>query len=284
MRGTGIGTARIVSTQIKNQFDVEIVDTISYREISKLKYLNYDVIISTVELNSYDKEHYIKINPILLKHDYEKLEKILRRKYSNDINYENEIEIVNRFISIVEKYCTIQNKEHLIYELMYEIKKTKNVLQMGRRVYMLSDLLTEDMIRINVEANNWEEAIREGTKIMKKKNYVEECYEETIINNIKTLGPYMVIAPGIVLSHARPENGVKKLSMSLTLLKNPVVFGHETNDPVKLVITIAAVDNETHLKALSQLMELLMNEVDMERIFNAKSKDEIISIINKYKN
>lgn len=279
--GTGIGTARMVSSQLKNEFDVEIVDTLSAREIDKLKEYKFDVIVSTVDIKNLDDNDYIKINPIILKNDYEKLEKYFKRKYQIK-NKDNEIDIVNRVINIVEKYCTIQDKQHLKYELLYEIKKAKNTLTMGRRVYMLSDLLTREMIRIDVETKDWEEAIREGTKVLRQNNYVEDCYEEAIINNIKSMGPYMVVAPGIVLSHARPENGVNKLSMSLTLLKNPVVFGHETNDPVKLVITVAAIDNETHLKALSQLMELMMNEEDMKKIFNANNKDEIVKIVNKY--
>ncbi|WDU82798.1 PTS sugar transporter subunit IIA [Caloramator sp. Dgby_cultured_2] len=92
----------------------------------------------------------------------------------------------------------------------------------------------------------------------------------------------MVIAPGIVLAHARPENGVKKLSMSLITLKNPINFGSELNDPVKLIITLAAIDSKTHLKALSQLMNLLMNTDDLNIIINAKSKEEVLNIINKY--
>lgn len=279
--GTGIGTARMVSSQLKNEFNVEIVDTLSAREIDKLNEYKFDVIVSTVDIKNLDDNDYIKINPIILKNDYEKLEKYFKRKYQIK-NKDNDIDIVNRVINIVEKYCTIQDKQHLKYELLYEIKKAKNTLTMGRRVYMLSDLLTREMIRIDVEAKDWEEAIREGTKVLRQNNYVEDCYEEAIINNIKSMGPYMVVAPGIVLSHARPENGVNKLSMSLTLLKNPVVFGHETNDPVKIVITVAAIDNETHLKALSQLMELMMNEEDMKKIFNANNKDEIVKIVNKY--
>ena len=81
--------------------------------------------------------------------------------------------------------------------------------------------------------------------------------------------------------HARPENGVKKISMSLITLKKPVNFGSGINDPVKLVITLAAIDNESHLNALGELMELLMSE-DLPKVMDAKDKEEIIKIIKKY--
>ncbi|WML34190.1 PTS sugar transporter subunit IIA [Clostridium sp. OS1-26] len=147
---------------------------------------------------------------------------------------------------------------------------------------MLNKLLNEDVIKLNIECNDWKDAIKAGTALLIDKEYVAKSYEDAIINNFKELGPYMVIAPGIVLSHARPENGVKKLSLSLITLKDPISFGSELNDPVKLVITLAAKDNEAHLKALAQLMELFMNTEDLNSILEAENKKQVIKIINKY--
>ena len=149
---------------------------------------------------------------------------------------------------------------------------------------MLNKLLNEDVIKLNIECNDWKDAVKAGTALLIDKEYVAKSYEDAIINSFKELGPYMVIAPGIVLSHARPENGVKKLSLSLITLKNPVNFGSDLNDPVKLIITLAAMDNKTHLKALAQLMELLMNSEDLKNVMKAEKAEEIIKIINKYSN
>jgi mannitol operon transcriptional antiterminator len=65
-------------------------------------------------------------------------------------------------------------------------------------------------------------------------------------------------------------------------LEKPVNFGHELNDPVKLVVTFAATDNETHLKALSQLMEVFMSQEDLNIILNATNKDEVIEVVKKH--
>lgn len=147
---------------------------------------------------------------------------------------------------------------------------------------MLNHLLNKDVIKLNVECSDWKEAIKTGTALLMDKGYVEKSYEDAIFDNFKELGPYMVIAPHIALSHARPEQGVKKLSMSLVTLKKPVNFGSELNDPVKLVITLAASDNKTHLEALAQLMELFMNSEDLKSLLNADSLDQVIEIINKH--
>jgi mannitol/fructose-specific phosphotransferase system IIA component (Ntr-type) len=98
------------------------------------------------------------------------------------------------------------------------------------------------------------------------------------------MGPYIVIAPGIAMPHARPEDGVKQVCMSLITLKEPVKFGNETNDPVKLVIEFGAIDNHTHLQALSQLMNLFTSKKYTESVINTLNINEVLKIINNCSN
>ncbi|MDF2673121.1 MAG: BglG family transcription antiterminator [Clostridiales bacterium] len=279
--GTGIGTAKMVASKIASEFDVQIVDTISCREIGIITE-EYNYIISTVEIPDYDPKKYIRINPLLLEKDYIKLGQYLKFKYDRTANHYNKLKLVNRLIDIAEKYVKIPDRKFLQYEFLYELNKTNDFETEGRYIYMLNSLLTWGTIKVNADCDNWIGAIKLGTDLLIENGCVEDRYYDAIINNFKEFGPYMVVAPGIVLSHARPENGVNKLSMSLITLKNPIEFGNKSNDPVKLIITLAASDNETHLKALSQLMDLFMNSEDMTQIFKASNKEDVIDIINKY--
>lgn len=279
--GTGIGTAKMVASKIAGEFNVEIVDTVSCREIGTIT-RDYNYIISTVEIPNYYSKKYIRINPLLLEKDFIKLGQYLKFKYDRTENHYNKLKLVNKLIDIAEKYVKIPDRKFLQYEFLYELKKADDLEIEGRYIYMLKDLLTWNTIKVNVECEDWKEAIGFGTQLLIDNGWVEKRYYDAIINNFKEFGPYMVVAPGIVLSHARPENGVNKLSMSLITLKNPVEFGNESNDPVKLIITLAASDNESHLKALSQLMELFMNSEDMTSIFKASNKEDVIGIIGKY--
>ncbi len=71
------------------------------------------------------------------------------------------------------------------------------------------------------------------------------------------MGTYAVIAPGIVLLHARPEDGVLKPGLAMVTLSTPVNFGHTENDPVDLVFALAATDKTSHLQGLQELAQLL---------------------------
>lgn len=147
---------------------------------------------------------------------------------------------------------------------------------------LLSTMLNKEVIRLNIKCTDWKDAITKGSEILINKGFVEERYTDAIINNFEKFGAYMVIAPGIVLSHARHDDGVKKLSLSLMTVKDPIVFGNEMNDPVKLIITLAAIDNEAHMKVIKKLMELLMNAEDLNKLMYSEDVEAVIKIINKY--
>ncbi len=145
---------------------------------------------------------------------------------------------------------------------------------------MIEKILTKDFVRTGVSASDWKEAIHEGVKPLLEKGYIEERYEEAILENFKELGPYMVIAPGVVLSHARPENGVVQMGMSIVNLLEGVKFGHETNDPVYLVITLAASDNTSHLELLRELMGILMEDTMLHTLKFEKDLQKVLALFH----
>ena len=148
---------------------------------------------------------------------------------------------------------------------------------------MLAKIITPEFIKVQADCKDWKDAIEMGAAILETEKKVEKSYVKEIFKNFKELGPYMVITPGIVLSHARPEAGVNETGMSLITLKNPVEFGSELNDPVTLVLTLAAKDNTGHMSLLVKLMEMLMDTSDLNFILNAKSVKDVSDIIKKYK-
>lgn len=147
---------------------------------------------------------------------------------------------------------------------------------------MLNKMLTEDVIRIYESAENWQQAIKLACQPLLDNGAIEPSYVDAIFKCHHEIGPYYVIGPGIAMPHARPEDGVNRLSLGLTVIKNGVNFDNEENDPVKLLVTLAATDSDSHVIAIQQLMELFMNEEHIETICNASNVAEIRSIIEQY--
>lgn len=138
---------------------------------------------------------------------------------------------------------------------------------------MLSELLGRDKIKVIESVANWEEGIKKASFPLLKKEYISEDYVKAMIQDIKEFGPYMIIAPGIALPHSRPEHGVNKLGMSLLKINEGVLF--PTNESVHLIIVLAAVDNNSHLDALSKLAKILMEEDKREGLLKANNVEEL---------
>lgn len=109
----------------------------------------------------------------------------------------------------------------------------------------LMDLLMGQTIRLNLKAKYWKQAVCLAGQILLETGAITPSYIDAMIQAVEEIDPYIVITPGIALAHARPEDGVRQMYMSLITLDTPVEFGAATNDPVDIVIAFGAVDKET---------------------------------------
>ena len=138
------------------------------------------------------------------------------------------------------------------------------------------DLLKKENVQIVESATDWTDAFRNSVQPLEQHGYVESRYKEEIISNVESMGPYKDLDPYIALPHARPEQGVKESQIAVTLLQNEVRFAGEEK-PVKLLIALAASDNNRHLDALMSISEILQNEDTVQKILNSKDKEELYS-------
>ncbi|MGB9839770.1 BglG family transcription antiterminator [Thermovenabulum sp.] len=283
--GTGIGTAEFLTLRLKKEFkNLDILGTASCHNIKEVvSGRPVDLIISTVPL-AVEGVPVVCVSPILSEKDIENIKEVLsgiEKKVNSSLD---ELKLIETIIEAVERYAKIMDKEGLYRELYKILYKDEAVITKGDGQPVLKELLTKDTIRLKVKAESWEEAVRIGGRLLFENGYVESTYVEAMVKNVKEIGPYIVIAPGIAMPHARPEDGVKSICMSLITLENPVEFGNKDNDPVRMVICFGAVDHENHLKALSELMEILMDKECLDGILKAESVNEVLNIIKNKKN
>jgi len=139
---------------------------------------------------------------------------------------------------------------------------------------MLEKYLTEDVIQLNLDVENLEAAVRAGGALLLKSG---KAYIDAMVRTVQETGAYMVLAPGLALMHARPEDGVLDVGLSLVTLKNPVEFGSKANDPVKLVISFCAIDHEAHVDVLKALAQFLRFESNQQLLKHASAPSDVIA-------
>lgn len=123
---------------------------------------------------------------------------------------------------------------------------------------------------------NWEDAIIKASKSLLENKYIEKRYIDAMIESIKKLGFYVVLADLIAMPHARPENGVLKTGVSLLKINNAVKFG-ENN--IKFVFILAAINSDSHIDTIAELMEIFQDDEKIRKLELAKNKEEILNII-----
>lgn len=138
--------------------------------------------------------------------------------------------------------------------------------------------ITHELIDLDVSAETAEDAIRKAGQLLVQTGKVEPNYVEAMIKGYQDVGPYIVLAPGIAIPHARPEHGVKEQCISVIRLEKEVVFGHPSNDPVKLVCSIGGVDSTSHIGMLQALASILGNKEKLQVLLTTNNKEEFLSV------
>jgi Phosphotransferase system mannitol/fructose-specific IIA domain (Ntr-type) len=147
---------------------------------------------------------------------------------------------------------------------------------------MLSTLITKERIQLIDHISDWESSIDLLCRPLTEDGSIESVYIDSIKTTTKEIGPYYVLAPQIAMPHSRPENGVNKNALALLIVRNGVEFNSEENDPVKLLLLLAAKDSTQHLELIQAISTFFCNEDDVSKVIHAKSIDDIIETIKKY--
>lgn len=145
---------------------------------------------------------------------------------------------------------------------------------------LLNQALAEGSILVREHASNWKQAIELAGKALVRSNRTTAEYTQAMVQAFEELGPYMVIAPGIALAHARPSAAVMGTGLALITLSEPVVFGSEANDPVRLVIGLAAVDHDSHIDLMAALSELLMDVIKVNMLLQAENVEQVRELLS----
>lgn len=273
---TGIGTAELLSLGLKENFNFEIVDKLAKHQLKDEKYLNdVDLIISTVPLKS--RIPSVVVSPILKEKDI-----IDIKHFINRLDLVGKLDIKSTKMSktavmlkdLLNKYPSNKDEEILIEKI-----KTLLLNEKGEEDYMLSDLIRKETIALGLEVNDWQDAVRKAGQLLIDDGSITEEYVDGAIENVKELGPYIVITKGIALPHATNKVGVNRTAMSLITLKNPVNFGNKNNDPVDTVFMLATTDSTSHLGALQDLSEFLGDEEFLNILRHDTTIEKILAFI-----
>ncbi|PEC45915.1 PTS sugar transporter [Priestia megaterium] len=269
----GIGTSRMLQYQLEQLLtDAELIGPMTVRDYEQFKE-TYDLVITTTPLKK--RMNVMLVNPILTDDEKQRLIDLVEPASSQLTT--------QAIMGIIKQHANIEDEPALLANLKLVIQQSKKMVREDKKP-MLHEVLQEPFLQLTDSADDWKSAVRLAAKPLLNYEYIEPSYVEAMIKSVEQLGPYIVIAPKVALPHARPEQGVNRVGMSMLRLKEPVYFSTEKQHGAQLIIVLAATDNETHLKALSQLSMMLSENDNIDKLIAMNTKQEMLALIEAYSN
>lgn len=282
--GNGVGISNFLLVQLTRAFpEIELVGCKPAFEVQRIDPKDVDLIVSTIDIH-HPSIPVICIRPILHPADLQRLRFVLQSSQPLSEIWE---EVIDQIVSeaqwrgVTDPSAFRDKVRELIYQGLFTVPTETEPLSGEDERPLLQDLLNEQSVQVVHRCIDWEEAVKIVGNMLHETGAVEKRYVSAMIRAIDEHGPYMVIAPGVALVHARPEDGVREVCMGLLICREGVSFGHRDKDPVHLIFAFGAVDDHQHLRALAQLMTLLNDEGCIRQLRSSLSASEALGILRK---
>lgn len=147
------------------------------------------------------------------------------------------------------------------------------------------NLIEENCILLNQDITTFEEVIHSIADEFEKNSIVKQTYAKAVIEREKNF-PTGLPADGCTISipHTDPEH-VLRPGIGVVVTKKPIEVSMMGSPEIKLQTRIffplAMEHPKKQLDLLKKLMKFFQSKEDLEIISNAKTKEEILSVMNK---
>ena len=139
--------------------------------------------------------------------------------------------------------------------------------------------LPEGAVEIGAVVADWRSAVRLSGHVLERSGAATPAYADEMVRMIEEHGPYVVIAPGLALAHARPGPAVLADGLAIVTLAEPVNFGHPHNDPVSVVLGLAIKSSDAHHAAVAELANVFNDSNAIQALAAASTVAEVQSIM-----
>lgn len=139
--------------------------------------------------------------------------------------------------------------------------------------------LPQNAIVIAADAADWRTAVTLAGDALVRSGATKAGYSAEMIRMIEEHGPYVVIAPGLALAHARPGPTVVTSGLAVVTLASPVDFGHPHNDPVSVVLGLAIPTAGDHLAAVAAVANIFNDSHAIQELAAATSAEDVQRIM-----
>ena len=269
----GVSTGNMLRHEVESLLpEAEIVDVLPASKLVNVQDM-CDLVISTVRISAVVPV--LVVHPILTNEDrlY-----ILSNSLVADFTSKG---TAQRLFDVVKKYVDPTDYEALKKDInqfmLFSNVPTESIV--SERDRGIVEILDASKIRIYEDGMKWTDAIYRAGEPLLQNGSIIEHYLDSIISQTMYYGPYMFITDDICLAHAKPEDGVNRIDVALSLFRQGIPFpGGKT---ARAIIVLSAENNEKHLRVLNDLLTFAEDRENLQALIDAAGVREVMDLLRE---
>ncbi len=146
----------------------------------------------------------------------------------------------------------------------------------------ISDILSTDVIAVNLETADKEDAIRKVIDLAAKSNKILdiEKVSHTIFEREKLVSTG--VGKGFAIPHGKTDS-ISDVVAAFAITKDPIDFDSIDGEPVRYIFLLIGKENllNTHIKLLSRISRLMNKDEFREKLLDAANPEEVLGIFRE---
>lgn len=271
----GYGTSKLLSQNLHENYEVEIVATLPVYELKNYKNLeNIDYILTTTTFNQNSINiPIIQVNPILDKNDFALLDSLNFKRNKNKISLKVLINLIKNNIKENEISTVIKALKENLDDFFID-----DYIHSPIPILNLKTLLPAENIVITDEDFNWKNAIWKLGDLLIEKKLVSSSYIKDIIKIVEDNGTYMVGDERFGIFHAKNNDNIFQTSLMLLVSKKQIQI---KDKKTHLILILASKDGHEHLQSLIEFSKIFESKENIDKILKLSSNKRIFDFISK---
>ncbi len=146
----------------------------------------------------------------------------------------------------------------------------------------VSDILTEQIIEINLSANDKNEAINSMIDLAYNSGNILdlESVRACVFEREKLVSTG--VGKGFAIPHGKSDD-IKDIVAAFAIMKEPIDFDSIDGEKVTFIFLLVGKDSmlNMHIKLLSRISRLMNKDEFREKLLTAKSKEEVLAMFKE---
>ena len=237
-----------------------------------------DFIVSTITLTS--EVPWIRVNTILTQEDKSRIASMMMLNYES---YTMDRKQVNGLFDVLRKYVEEAQMPQLQRDVVAYLRNGNVLVHVEEEEQLrIFDALKQQTIQILDEPMEWQQAIHKASEPLLHRAIIKKSYVQAMIDLLYDYGPYIVLANGVAIAHANPEQGANALGLSLLINKQSITFEDDAN--VHFLFVLSNPDQDKHLHLLRDIMRLANDTALVDQLLKMEDTLAILEGLKKLSN